>query len=45
MTELPQPIKPDPDKVLWLTVRRALLMVAKAIEARYDVSSDDRKAA
>ena len=47
MTTPPQPIKPDPDdqRVLWMAVRRGLLVIVKAIEQRYDVSSDDRKKA
>jgi hypothetical protein len=43
----PQPIKQEPDeqRVLWLAVRRGLLVIVKAIEQRYDVSSDERKKA
>lgn len=30
------------DRVFWLSMRRAMLNAVKAIENRYDVSSDDR---
>ena len=35
----------DADRLLWATLRRALLMAVKAIEARYGLGRDDRKAA
>lgn len=47
MTNQPQPIRDEQDdqRVIWLAVRRGLLVIIKAIEQRYDVSSDDRKKA
>jgi hypothetical protein len=42
----PKPITPDPDKLLAITVRRALLMIVRAVEIRYDLGDkDDRKVA
>ena len=44
----PKPITPppDPDRALWLAIRRALLAAAKAIGDRYDLGDkEDRKAA
>lgn len=30
-------IMPDKERVMWMTIRRALLMIASAIATRYDV--------
>lgn len=32
---------PDPDRVLWLAIRRGLLVIVRAIEARY-ARNDER---
>ncbi len=33
----------DADRLLWQTVRRALLMVAAAIQKRYDVHNEPKQ--
>ena len=39
----PQPIREtDDQRLLWLAVRRGLILIIRAIEQRYDVSSNDR---
>ena len=35
----------EADRLLWATLRRALMMAVKAIETRYGLGRDDRKAA
>ena len=35
----------DADRLLWATLRRALMMAISAIEKRYSLGRDDRKAA
>ncbi len=33
----------DAERVMWLALRRGLITIVRAIEERYDVSSDDRR--
>lgn len=40
----PTPLPKDDDRVLWLAVRRGLLLIVRAIEARYDLGEREKAA-